>query len=916
MRRMINKPRVLLVGWDGADWHLANPLIEQGRMPQLAEMVKNGASGPIESLPPYLSPMLWNTIGTGHHPAEHGIIGFTEFNVASQRIQPVSSQGRRVKALWNILSQEGKRAHVFGWFASHPAEKINGVCVAETFAKFKAIKPGEEHQLPTGSVNPESAGLDLADVRVPPGEVDINLLQFFIPRINEVDLQRDPRPEKLLKHLSELYTLHNAAVATLEDEPDSDFLAIYYHFIDWICHDFVEYGAPQRPEILDWDFEIYSGVVEKAYELQDMLLRDLLSRVGRDAVCVIVSDHGFLSGDDRPVRTPNVTAGIAAWHRPQGLLTIAGPGIAPGARIDGARLFDVTPTILHTMDLPLGRDMVGRVLQGAFADTTRQPAEIESWEKRGPALETFQASAMSAQESAELLRQFADLGYINLKGDPFETAEDLTRRENAWNLGQALLNVDRLTDALPLLEEAWFHGPEHAYLAMPLARCQAKLGLVEEAMETAEVICDFEDSNPQVPLLLAEIYRECREFAASEAELDKAQALGIAPATIEAQKGLLRLVEDRFEDAEMIFRDLSGSAPSFEMSLGLVRALTRQEKFSEAEPLVRRLLCEHPNDANVWFTQAQLRQAEKDHDGAKVAYARALELNPQFLNASFNLTKQERASAQAKGDFIPFTPTGFDFSSGETRSKQLGRENKERLVTLRTESAARAARWLESREKIREEIGPQHVIKMTGTDPAALPPTEPIIVVSGLPRSGTSLMMQMLAAAGLPLKTDDLRESDEHNPRGYFEWEPIKRLSEDPSCIDQAAGHVVKVVSSQIGYLLTGRSYRVIWMSRAMEQIVVSQERMIRDQHPERDMGERASRQAMLKSHHGSVLEALRRQAAAGELELIEMTYQRCLEEPDLVACQIAEFLGIDTTETLPAIVAVIDRGLHRAKAD
>jgi len=912
---MMTKPRVLLVGWDGADWHLANPLIKQGRMPQLAEMVKNGASGPIESLPPYLSPMLWNTIATGHHPAEHGIIGFTEFNVASQRIQPVSSQGRRVKALWNILSQEDKRAHVFGWFASHPAEKINGVCVAETFAKFKAIKPGEEHQIPTGSVHPESAGPDLADVRVPPAAVDINLLQFFIPRINEVDLQRDPRPKKLLKHLSELYTLHNAAVATLEDEPDSDFLAIYYHFIDWICHDFVEYGAPQRPEILDWDFEIYSGVVEKAYELQDLLLRDLLGRVGRDAVCVIVSDHGFLSGDDRPERTPNVTAGIAAWHRPQGLVTIAGPGIALGARIDGARLFDVTPTILHAMHLPVGRDMVGQVLRGAFADTTRETAEIESWEKRGPALETFQAGAMSAQESAELLRQFADLGYIDLKGDPFETAEDLTRRENAWNLGQALLNVDRLTDALPLLEEARFHGPEHAYLAMPLARCQAKLGLLKEAMETAEVIRDFEDTNPQVPLLLAEIYRECREYAASEAELDKAQALGTAPEFISAQKGLLRLVEDRFEDAEAIFRELSERAPSFELSLGLVRALARQEKFAEAEPLVERLVAEHPNDANVWFTQAQLLQAEKDHDGAKVAYARALELNPQFLNASFNLTKQERASAQAQGEFIPFTPTGFDFSTGETRSEQLGRENKERLAALRTESAARSARWWDAREKIRGETGPQRVIKTKPTTPTAAPPMEPIIVVSGLPRSGTSLMMQMLDAAGLPLKTDDLRESDEHNPRGYFEWEPIKRLSEDPACIDQASGHVVKVVSSQIGHLPADRRYRVIWMSRTLEEIVVSQERMILDQHPERDLGERAHRQSMLESHHGSVLEALRRQAAAGELELIEMSYQRCLAEPDQVAHEIAKFLGEDVTETLPAMVAVIDRGLHRARA-
>lgn len=193
----MKKQRLLLVGWDGADWHLAHPLIQAGKMPQLAQMVENGASGPIESLPPYLSPMLWNTIATGKHPAEHGIVGFTEYNPATGKIQPMSSHTRRVKAIWNILSQEGLRTHVFGWFASHPAEAINGICVAETFAKFPKVdpsKPADDSVAPKGSVHPPEAAEALVELRVPPTAVDVNLLQFFIPKVREIDLRRDHRP--------------------------------------------------------------------------------------------------------------------------------------------------------------------------------------------------------------------------------------------------------------------------------------------------------------------------------------------------------------------------------------------------------------------------------------------------------------------------------------------------------------------------------------------------------------------------------------------------------------------------------------------------------------------------------------------------------------------------------------------------
>ncbi len=858
--------------------------------------------------------MLWNTIATGHHPAEHGVIGFTEFNIASQRIQPISSRSRRVKALWNIISQEGKRAHVFGWFASHPAERINGVCVAETFAKFKPASLGEVSPVPEGSVHPPETAERLAELRVSPDDVDKNLLHFFIPRINEVDLARDKRPFKLLKHLSELYTLHNAAIDTLESEPESDFLAIYYHFIDWVCHDFMAYGAPQRPGVLDWDFAIYSEVVERAYELQDLLLRDLARRAGPDATYLIVSDHGFLSGEDRPVRTPRVTAGIAAWHRREGLFVMAGRGIAPGVKVEGARLFDVAPTLLHAMGLPIGDDMRGRVLEQVFEDPKKEIQRIPSWESHGAALATFTGDALSGEESAALLRQFADLGYVELKDDPFESAEWVTRRENAWNLGQALLNDDRTAEALPLLEEAWWHNPEQAYLALPLARCQARLGLVEEAAATAATLRDFAGHGVQMSLLLADIHREVGNYKASERELDAARSAGADSHQIELQRGLLRLHEERFAEAETLFRRHLETDTNGEAQLGLVRALVRQDKHDQAENLVCELTVRLPHDANVWFTLGQVRQAQGKLVEAKEAFAQALAIRPGYLNVSFNLTQAERETNLAAGGPRQFMTVEHDFSDPESRADRVRRENAERLAGLRAESAKRRAAWQAVRDEQRTKHGAVAVWQCPSGGKESGVPTEPITIVSGLPRSGTSLMMQILITAGLEPKVDEHRPADENNPRGYFEWEPVKRLAQDPTCIDQAAGKVVKVVSSQIVFLPRGRNYRIIWMNRSIEEVSHSQRAMLARLSPGHEAASLGDMAGELGKHGHQVLQGLESGAAEGMLSLLKIDYRTCLQRPTDVSTEIAGFLNMEATQVQRALTESVNSNLYRSR--
>ncbi|MEO0588772.1 MAG: alkaline phosphatase family protein, partial [Planctomycetota bacterium] len=108
--------RVLLIGWDAADWQLINPLIAQGHMPTLARMIEQGVSGNLASMQPMLSPLLWNTIATGKRPDQHGVHGFTEPDPNAAAVRPVSSTSRNCKALWNIATQSGLRTHVVGWY--------------------------------------------------------------------------------------------------------------------------------------------------------------------------------------------------------------------------------------------------------------------------------------------------------------------------------------------------------------------------------------------------------------------------------------------------------------------------------------------------------------------------------------------------------------------------------------------------------------------------------------------------------------------------------------------------------------------------------------------------------------------------------------------------------------------------------
>lgn len=183
-----------------------------------------------------------------------------------------------------------------------------------------------------------------------------------------------------------------------------------------------------------------------------------------------------------------------------------------------------------------------------------------------------------------------------------------------------------------------------------------------------------------------------------------------------------------------------------------------------------------------------------------------------------------------------------------------------------------------------------------------------IVVATGLPRSGTSLLMQMLAAAGVPVLVDDVRPPDANNPRGYYEYAPVRSIARDASFLPRARGKAVKVVAPLLAHLPVGERYVVLWIERDLDEVLASQAAMLA-------RGGRASTggaDPQLRTAFERALERARSELARREIEVCFVRHADALSSPKQVAEAICAFLGgaLDAE----AAAESVDRSLHRVR--
>ncbi len=610
----MKKNKVLLIGWDAADWKIINPLLDGGMMPALESLVNAGVMGNLATLDPPLSPMLWTSISTGKHADQHGIMGFTEPAPDGKGIRPSMITSRKVKAIWNILSQTGYKTNVIGWWPSHPAEPINGISISNFYQKSSGENIDEWKMAP-GTVHPESKAELFAGLRIHPAELTEAHILPFVPNAAKVDQKQDKRLGSVAKITAECSTIHAAATYILENE-EWDFTAVYYDSIDHYCHGFMNFHPPRMEQVPADLFEMYKGVVEGGYIYHDMMLSRLLQFTDENTYVILISDHGFHSDHLRPKGIPQEPAGPAWQHRDYGIFVMKGPGVIKDERIYGANLLDITPTILTLFGLPIGKDMEGKPLIQSFEETS-EPEYIDSWE------EVEGESGMHPKEKLRdpiaekiAMDQLIELGYIERPGENVEKQIEKTVNESQFYLSRVLMNKEKYSEAAPILEKLYAKNQNVVRYAFQLAKCYDSLGKIDKASEIVEKIINYEEEiRPK---------EEAKEFDKKFLEI-KAKAEKEGKPFDEEKILRSKPVAEKIREYPQLFL-LKGTLEYAKKNYKA--ALENLYRAEESDPRMPQL---HQQLGNVFLKMRRIKDAER-------ALGKALEIDPESARARYGMS--------------------------------------------------------------------------------------------------------------------------------------------------------------------------------------------------------------------------------------------------------------------------------------
>ena len=375
--------KVILLAMDGLDWEVLDPLIESGEAPAFARLKAEGAWARLHSPEPLFSPILWTSIATGKTPAAHGIRSFTVETAAGP--VPVTSNLRRAPALWQILSRRERSVGVIGWWATWPAEEVNGfLCTDRTWP----ITMGDQGWPLTSEGRDALAGMKR---RTYPEGLMEEIRPFLRFRedftedemgiidvrggLGTVGGEGPSVADVFAKDLS-----YDRMGRHLHASRRPDFFSVYFDVTDVMAHYFWPHYTHCRSSVHGDDTHVVPppgglpGDVaaaigrnfEKSYIYMDSVLRHYLDIATPQTYIIVVSDHGYGSFPDGPeIRVgDDLVQRVLHWHDSEGVLLVWGRGVEAG--VIEASIYDVAPTVLWLMGLPVAEDMEGSPLLDAF----------------------------------------------------------------------------------------------------------------------------------------------------------------------------------------------------------------------------------------------------------------------------------------------------------------------------------------------------------------------------------------------------------------------------------------------------------------------------------------------------------------------------------------------------------------------
>lgn len=853
-KRIANK--ILVIGWDAAEWSVIEPLIQQGKMPALKSLMDRGVYGRLKTMDPPLSPMLWTSIATGVRADKHGICGFVEPSPNGDGLRPVTSTSRKVKAIWNIFTQNNLKSNIVAWWPTNPVEKINGVMVSNLYQV--ANKPfNEEWVMPEGTVHPKEMEEVMKEWRIHPAEITPAMIAPFVPNIIENnELRKDKHVASVVKILANAASVHAASTYLMENT-SWDLMAVYHDAIDHFCHVAMKFHPPRRKHINEDDFDNFKDIVEAGYRFHDMMLDRTLEMIDEETTVILLSDHGFYSDHRRPIVIPKEPSGPAAEHSPFGVLVMAGPGIRnTGEEITGASVIDITPTILAMSGLAVGEDMEGKVLHQCFNEQLT-PEYIPSWENvEGECGMHDKDEVEDPWAAQEALQQLVELGYIEAMDDDKLQLVERSKAESNYYKARNMIDGGRIDQAIPILE--------NIYGDTKIIRYGQRLAFAH---------------------LNKRNYSKVQETINSLREQERIDELE------RKQKRKEKDPEDPFlnkEFEEPLYLDYIEGL--------MLLALNKPKK---ALPLLEKVQKKNQNNLDVPMNIAKIHLLRKNYPAAEVQYIKALAIDDRSVQAHHGLGLcflRQGMLDLAIEEFLLALESNFykpnvHYHLGEAlyRSENYsGAAEAFELAVRLSPGMTKARKWL-------REI---YSNKLLEKDKAHLQDEflknnirGEITIVTGLHGAGGSLLLDCLADQGVEILVHEEEVSKEQIKD--FEFTKLGELMKD-SQLKMKKGHQALFVNSQmLSFLPNDLSYKVIVMNRDLKDVIIEQQEFI---------GKNVSEDTLPLKHFG-IVQKLQEQintwlSAHPHTPVHFVDYEELMNNKEEQLILLGEFLGIDFFES------------------
>jgi tetratricopeptide (TPR) repeat protein len=628
--------KVAIFGVDAGDWREIDRLVGAGRLPTFARLERVGQVGILHSTAPLLSPIIWTTIATGRPPEDHGVLDFMVDRPGGGQA-PVTGGARRVKALWEIWSEAGRRSFVTGWWATWPADRVRGLLVSDRLATphiAQTVLPD------AGLVYPETAWPAVSRLIVPPDSLDRAALARLIPVTTAEFAGAVAATRESAGHLYRDRLAHfRAALAAartyrrvsteLAASVRPDFWAVYYEVVDTASHLFL--AEPSRAD----------RAIAAAYEEVDGALADTARALDPGTLVLVVSDHGFQPADAGIREDPaDLTAGATAWHRPYGIVAAVKAGVlaggAPTARpvpLGVVSPLDIAPTLLARAGLPVAADMPGRVIPALAPRGT--PERIASY----GAHVLPEGGATGQHANPAELERLRALGYVS--GAAASTS--LSR----VNLGEILFRKNDLAGAARELEAVLRAEPLNAHAAMWLARTYVAQGRGDAALTIydrliqASVTTSF-TLDPLVALSATDLDVQAGRVAAARTRLGRLPASILDSPEGCVARGALAEGEGRPADAIRAYRQALAAAPSnFDALQRLMDLLLRRSETVEAAAVTRNAARAFPASPQHLSLAGEAALAARHFDEALRDFGAALALAPDAGAVRLDLARAQ-----------------------------------------------------------------------------------------------------------------------------------------------------------------------------------------------------------------------------------------------------------------------------------